>query len=431
MSRALKEIEAGNAGGLVAFDLSRLSREPEHREWLFRHVAKIGGTILYPGMPEDPASPQGILQVGLQGEIDRHNRLVAKERFEMARKRATREGIFIGATLPFGYRRREDRRTEVDPVNGPVVTELFQRRLTGENMGDLARWLSERTGHKWSRTGVRDLLSRELYMTGRLTNGETVSDWDCGALVDAADWHAVQVLRRSVQAGRNAKGTHLLSGLLLCGSCGHRMVYVKPAKKQSKGTRPKYRCPNALKCPKRVHVHGDVAEDLVVKEAFRVSKKLVVRSAEAVDVAPFEEALAKAERRLAQMEEPSAQDAFGDRYLAVVKERREARDAAAVALSEARRSSGASGDGVALALGHLWEDLDPLAQREALAWTFESVTAFPTEARGKRTGRRSPAPPKLEFVARSTRPWKPIEFSPPTFEIDPDSDFGRFLDAKS
>jgi site-specific DNA recombinase len=416
LSHALAEIESGRAGGLVAYSMDRFSREPAHFDELVRVVTDAGGIITAPDLPEDIDSPVGEFQAGVLMQVARLYRRTAGERLDSARARATREGIFVGAVLPFGYRRREDRRMEVDPDTGPLVTELFRRRLDGEHMGDLARWLSARTDRSWSRTGVRDILGRELYMTGRLTNGPTVSEWDAGTLVDPADWHAVQALRKSVQAGRNAKGKHLLSGLLFCGSCGHRMVYVKPSSRQSKGTRPKYKCPNALGCPKRVHVHGDVVEALVVEEAFRVSKKLLARPEQDVDLSSHEEALEKAERRFQQMHTPEAQDALGSEWAATAKARRQERDDAAAALSEARRTSGV-GAGRPVQLGHVWDDLGPLEQREALAWAFEKVVAHPVATRGKRAGRRSPAPPKLEFVVKADRPFGAIVFEPATVEV--------------
>lgn len=415
LSYALAEIEAGRCGGLVAYSLDRYSREPAHADALVKAVADAGGVVIAPDLPEDLDSPVGEFQMGVLMQVARLYRRTAGERLDSARAAATREGIFVGAVLPFGYRRRPDRKTEVDPVNGPIAAELFQRRLAGEDMGSLVRWLADHTDRSWSRTGVRDLLRREIYMTGRLTNGDTVSDWFCGILVDTADWHAVQALRQSIQAGRNAKGTHLLSGLLLCGSCGHRMVYVKPARTQSKGTRPKYRCPNSLKCPGRVHVHGDVVEGLVIEEAFRLSKKLVARSAVATDLASFEDALASAERRYEQMHTPEAQDALGSDWPATAKARREEREAASVALSGARRSAGTT-EGRVVNLGWIWDDLEPLQQREALAWHFDSVTAHPVETRGTRAGRRSPAPPKLTFVLGSQRPFR-LEYLPPGLSL--------------
>jgi site-specific DNA recombinase len=426
MSYALSEIEAGRAGGLTAYSLDRYSREPAHADELVKVVAKAGGVIIAPDLPEDLDSPVGEFQMGVLMQVARLYRRSAGERLDSARAGAVKEGIFVGSTLPLGYRRvcdgpegdPRDRRMEIDPKTGPLIAELFARKLTGETNISLARWLAERTGHTWSRTGVRDLLRRDLYYTGRFTNGEIVSDWDSGALVDEADFQAVQALGRSVQAGTNVRGKHLLSGLLFCGSCGYRMIYVRPSSRQSKGSRPRYMCQNSLKCPKRVYVHADLTEAMVVEEAFKLSKKLVSRPEDDVDLSSYEEALAVAERRLEQMLTPESQDALGPTWPATAKARRVERDDAAAALGEARQTAGASGKGRVVQLGQLWDDiLDPVVRREALAWHFDKVIAHPTSTRGQRTGDRIPTTPDLEFVVRTTRPWKPLKFDPPTFEF--------------
>jgi len=59
MAHALEEIEAGRAGGLVAYSLDRLSRDPSHGDWLVRKVTKAGGIVCAPDMPDDITSPSG------------------------------------------------------------------------------------------------------------------------------------------------------------------------------------------------------------------------------------------------------------------------------------------------------------------------------------------------------------------------------------
>ena len=72
------------------------------------------------------------------------------ENWDEARRRAVERGLHLTATVPFGYRRREDNGLEPDPVNGPIVTELFERRADGEGWADLGRWM-ESNGAKTQR----------------------------------------------------------------------------------------------------------------------------------------------------------------------------------------------------------------------------------------------------------------------------------------
>jgi len=51
-----------------------------------------------------------------------------------------------------------------DPVRGPMITELFERRRDGEPLADLARWLAERDGRPCAPTVVSKLLRNPAYV---------------------------------------------------------------------------------------------------------------------------------------------------------------------------------------------------------------------------------------------------------------------------
>jgi len=153
-----------------------------------------------------------------------------------------------------------------------------------------------------------------------------------------------------------------------------------------------------------VSVHADVVEAMVTEAAFQQSRKLVSRKAGLVSLKPLEHALGVAQRRFEQIQTPEMQDALGDDWPARAKERREARDAAAVALGVARSEAGAiDGDGHVFQLGHIWDDLDASQQREALQWHFREVRVAKVP-RGSE--------PALTFVPAATRPFR-IELRPP------------------
>jgi hypothetical protein len=144
---------------------------------------------------------------------------------------------------------------------------------------------------------------------------------------------------------------------------------------------------------------------MVVERAFAEDLRLIAQPTETVDLTPLEEALTHAERRFEQVQSPEAMDALGDAWAATAKARRQERDDAARALGEARAESGVEpSGGTILRLGHIWDDLDPQQQREALHWTFERVTIRKVP-RGQ--------PPSLEYTVRATRPFGTLEMRPP------------------
>jgi DNA invertase Pin-like site-specific DNA recombinase len=407
MSRALEEIRAGRAGGLTAFGIDRYSRDPSGGDWLVNEVTSNGGILTAPDVPEDITTPTGEFTWTMLLGVARLYRRTAGARFQVAQDNATLTGIPVGP-VPLGYRPRseKDRRLEVDPDVAPIIRELFEARAAGAGWRLLAKLLTERTGRRYTPGTIAGRISNPLYRTGRLEYRGVVSEHDAGAIVDAATWHAAQKPRQP-RNGRDGKW--LLSGLLRCAECGRSLRPWKPSQKQAH-TAPRYRCDGDT-CPSRVSVHAPATEDLVVQEAFAQDLRLVTKPQKVTDLAGLERALEDAERRFAAIQTPDVQDAMGSDWAANLRERREARDAAAAALVEARQEAGETADGrKVLALGHIWEDLEPSQQRLALRWLFAEVRVAKVP-RGQR--------PDLAFVPRAKRPWgSTLEYRPPEIEAE-------------
>jgi DNA invertase Pin-like site-specific DNA recombinase len=406
MARALEAIRAGRAGGLVAFSLDRFSRDPTHGDDLVREVTSHGGVLLAPDMPEDIDSPTGEFTFGMLLQVARLYRRTAGARFALSVENAIARGIPVGR-VPYGYRRKPDRTLEIDPAAAAIVRELYERRIGGEGFGVLTDWMMERTGRVWSRAGVSDLVDNPLYKDGRIRSGKHVSPVECGAIVDAATWQAAQ-RPKYVQDGRTKQARLLLSGLLGCAGCGHNLHPTGDhAERRPRAGGRRYKCA-CRSCPARASILAAPLERLVVERAFEVSRELVERPAEAVELAPLEEALAAATRRWEHVQTPEVQEAMGDGWAAQLRVRREEMDTAARELGEARARAGLTGTaGRVFQLGHIWDDLTPEQQREALQHTFERIVITKVPPRSE---------PVIEFVVRDAHPWQ-IEFAPA--EIEP------------
>lgn len=160
MSYALEAIKSGKAGGLVAFSLDRVSRDPNHGDWLVREVTQAGGVITTADMPEDITSPTGEFTFGMLLAVARVYRRTAGARFQSAKERATRAGIAAGS-VPLGYRKRPDRTLEPDPETAPLVVSLFEARAAGGSWTTLAQMLADGTGRTWPQGTLRSAPRRE------------------------------------------------------------------------------------------------------------------------------------------------------------------------------------------------------------------------------------------------------------------------------
>ena len=389
MGRLLNGIDSGEFGGVAAFSLDRLSRDPSHGDALVRRVTKAGGIILTPDIPEAEAldSPTGEFTFSMLLVVARLYRSQSRARFAVAKERAIVQGIPVGPT-PIGYRQGADRRLEIDPETGPLVRELFERRAAGEGRNRLSRLVWERTGRHWSREGIAAVLRNRLYVSGRMTYGDVVSEWAAGGIIDEALFQAAQRQGPDYRPPRGEGVEWLLSGLLKCENCGFNLSpSATNSGRKDKVKRRYYKCVNR-RCDARSSVRAERLEPWVVLTSFRQGDVLEARR-EGSDLSHLEEALAVAERRYSQVLAPEARDALGDDWAADVKARRSERDEAAAALGGARAEEG--GPLVDLRLRDIWDDLPFEDRKAALRLYWKAIHV------GKRVpGEGTP----LRFVAR-------------------------------
>ncbi len=146
--------------------------------------------------------------------------------------------------IPFGYRRVFDPQTrqliaqEPEPVEAPVVAELYRRLVAGHSLRAIARDFQERgirtrSGLMWSPQHLRSVVLSPVYTAlrahrpGSAGGGRApvpVSEMYEGQwppLVSRAEWLAVQRLLSAPErkTSRPGRGKHLLSLIARCARC--------------------------------------------------------------------------------------------------------------------------------------------------------------------------------------------------------------------
>lgn len=192
----------------------------------------------------------------------------------------TADGIWRGGTKPFGYKlvhrgrigkkNRQLYDMEIDETEGPIVQEIFNMACyEGYGTLRLANFLNEKypgLGKVWTAQTLRTILHNIVY-TGRMHMNDTVSQPNeslrliSDAQYDFAQYAMKNRIARKYSRQRQAEnekltaedatktsvyGATLLSGLLYCAHCGHRLVgsYCTKQKKDGAYHRPVYRCYN-------------------------------------------------------------------------------------------------------------------------------------------------------------------------------------------
>jgi hypothetical protein len=110
---------------------------------------------------------------------------------------------------------------------GPLVTELFRRRAEGTPIVDLGRFMESRGvqtvrgNSRWPYGSVRTILKHRVYL-GEARSGEFINTHAHPPLTDEATWQRAQHPSPLERTGHG--NPHLLSGVLRCAGCRHRLM---------------------------------------------------------------------------------------------------------------------------------------------------------------------------------------------------------------
>jgi DNA invertase Pin-like site-specific DNA recombinase len=145
--------------------------------------------------------------------------------------------------IPYGYTRQYDAKTGdliaqiPDPVEAPIIREIFEKIAAGRSAYSIAAELNRRDvktrqGYAWSGESVVMIVKNKVtYLGKRSHRGEVVGDasWD-GIVEPETYYSAQQILSNPARrTSRDKSVKHLLSGIARCGlpECGRHLYVLK------------------------------------------------------------------------------------------------------------------------------------------------------------------------------------------------------------
>jgi site-specific DNA recombinase len=443
---ALKEIKEGRAGGICVLKLDRFARSVIDAVKTADEIGQVGGRFISVTEEIDLGTAVGHLQFHI---------FAALAQFELARiteswKNTTENavmlrGIHISRHTPFGYTRKPDepRRGMLlpDHETGPIVTEIFERRASGESWGEIVKWLQGTphrvvTRHKqtdeklkmsdpwvvrrakdWSKTTVQGIVANTVYLGEAHSWGtdpeipedrrlEFANPDAHEPLIDLATWEAAQ--QAEGRAGRTGEIAEeaMCRGILRCGSC-HNTLIVTGSRQKDPETgeyrrMPIYYCRGEYasgNCVQPVSI-SSAKIDPFVDEHFRTNLVKPVKAKKVSESSKLPKALERIEKakralgyltdRMAQVIEDEGADAYERRRETLRNEL----DAAKAAGEEERRKGEMFAKLDTGELGKDWPNLSPSEKNGFLRLLYDRILIAPTS--GNKRGRW--APPASERV---------------------------------
>jgi len=269
------DIDAGRLEVVVAWALDRLTRNRRDEIRLIEACHEHRVTVaLVRGADIDMASAAGRMMADVLAGFARMEVDQKSERHIAQIAQAAAKGRMVGGRRAFGYTADG---LHLDPVEAPVVADMYDQWLTGADLSGIARHLNELgwrspRGNPWTRGSVREVLAnpRNAGLRGMrdVANRKTGtrSQWHriigpavWPGIVEEAAWRAAMARIRDPSRPGAHRGVyasrHLLSGIAVCGwdDCGRVLVA---------GRRDGQRL---LRCPSMGHVtrSAQLIEDFV------------------------------------------------------------------------------------------------------------------------------------------------------------------------
>ena len=225
--RLLDDAEAGCFDVILFKDLSRWSRNPQqfwsvqdrldrcHVPWIAVEQENL-----------ETVTAQGRLLVGIFISVVSHESAQIGERIKFVGEARVRNGGVLGGdkSMPLGYKVGivdGKKRMVVNEDEREAVKQAFDTYVVEQNVGAVQRVLRS-FGIVRTEQAVRLMLKCETF-TGRFHGVDNY----CEPIISRDVWEQVQMLRQKRNYTPKTKDVYLFTSLLVCPSCGRKLVGTK------------------------------------------------------------------------------------------------------------------------------------------------------------------------------------------------------------
>jgi DNA invertase Pin-like site-specific DNA recombinase len=235
---ALAAVKEGRADVILVSRMSRFARNVLAAEKALKEIEEAGGQLICGDLDVDTSTSQGKLMRQILSAFAEFELEVHKEQWEEAKKAAHGNGVKLAGKAPIGYQwiNGEDKRLVPDPTYKDLVPQVFALRAAQTSWTEVVKWWLAQTGETRDRSTFAAMVRNRVYV-GEVVYRDWVKAGAHEALVSEEEWQAAQGVKAPRLSRRQGS---LLAGVLVCGSCGGKLV----SGSAGKGRGSRYRCQN-------------------------------------------------------------------------------------------------------------------------------------------------------------------------------------------
>lgn len=292
-------------------------------------------------------------------------------------------GVWQFSNRPYGYERKNGEVVLIE-AEASVIREAYERYLAGETfysiVDDLnARMVPTATGKPWTISQLRERLANPAYAGINTYKGQVMGEGNWTPIITKELWERFTATkaRRKTRHDWSNKTKYLLSGIVLCGVCGGRMM-ARPEyrRKQADGTKPvvmTYQCTTGWCVSRKLEPVDELVQAVMIGRLSRPDAAALVKPN--IDVQPL---ILESHELRERRDDLATALAEGTLTLAAVRSASVTLDRQISALQE--RISAAEGDAQLTSLmlapnvaAH-WHEKLTLSQQRAIMATLATVT---------------------------------------------------------
>ena len=268
---------------VIVWKIDRFSRD-KFDSVKYKYALKSSGvSVIFATEPID-GSPEGQMMESVFEGISVYYIKDLAQKTSRGMTENAIKGKFNGGTLTFGYTIDENHHFQLDPVNAPIVLDVFTRYSEGETIRSIIDDINSKmsnNGRKFTYHFLNWMLNNRRYLGEYkfqdTVNNEAIPPIISQELFDKCQ-HRLNVNKHKAGSFKKNKEKYLLTGKIFCGICGATISGISGTGK-CKSIYRYYKCMNVKKhkCNKKP-VQKELIENIVLNAALDIFKdKALIR----------------------------------------------------------------------------------------------------------------------------------------------------------
>ena len=233
----ITDIQGGKINTVVVYKLDRLSRHQKDvlylLEDLFEEYHVVFKSVTE---PFDTSTPLGRAMIGILAVFGQLERDTIVERTKSGKSERTKQGLWYGGPVPFGYEWcKDEEQLRIIPEQALLVQSAFEQFLQGHSYRAIGNWLSTQTKERQFKNHktVAYMLSNPIY-TGSLQHQGTIISGTHDAIISEDIFLKSQKEQQKRALRPKSRSHHLLSRILFCAICGSPMIHILAVDRRGK-----------------------------------------------------------------------------------------------------------------------------------------------------------------------------------------------------